>query len=142
MLQADALFGMWTAALAQGSAGTSAAFHAALQLLSSQQPTQDTLASKPAIPVGSQLRLPFPHDVRPGLCVPADGTAGMRGASLRKSKLSPLYRALTFLLVGRAPPPAEREEMDLPHLRASSLPLARVLRIPFCRGLFPYTRCR
>ncbi len=53
VLQADALFGMWTAALAQGSAGTSAAFHAALQLLSSQQPTQNTLASKPASPLAS-----------------------------------------------------------------------------------------
>ena len=51
VLQADALFGMWTAALAQGNAGKSAAFHAALQLLSSQHPTQDALASKPANPV-------------------------------------------------------------------------------------------
>ena len=39
------LFAMWTAALAQGSSGKSAAFHAALQLLSAQQPTQNTLAS-------------------------------------------------------------------------------------------------
>ncbi len=46
MLQADALFGLWTAALTQGTAGKSAAFHAALQLLSSQQPAQNTLASK------------------------------------------------------------------------------------------------
>lgn len=53
MVQADALFGMWAAAQAQGSAGTSAAFHAALQLLSSQQPTQNALASKPASPLGS-----------------------------------------------------------------------------------------
>ena len=50
MLQADALFGLWTAALAQGTAGKSAVFHAALQLLSSQQPTQNTLASKPDPP--------------------------------------------------------------------------------------------
>lgn len=39
------LFAMWTAALAQGNSGKSAAFHAALQLLSAQQPTQNTLAS-------------------------------------------------------------------------------------------------
>ena len=45
VLQADMLFAMWTAALAQGSSGKSAAFHAALQLLSAQQPTQNTLAS-------------------------------------------------------------------------------------------------
>jgi hypothetical protein len=45
VLQADMLFAMWTAACAQGNSGKFAAFHAALQLLSAQQPVQNTLAS-------------------------------------------------------------------------------------------------
>ena len=68
MLQVDALFGMWTAALAQGSAGTSAAFHAALQLLSSQQPTQSTLASESATHLICTAPFAFPLFSTRGLC--------------------------------------------------------------------------
>ena len=46
MLQAEMLFGLWTTALAQGAASKSAAFHAALQLISMPQPSQSTLAGK------------------------------------------------------------------------------------------------
>ena len=99
MLQADALFGMWTAALAQGSAGTSAAFHAALQLLFSQQPTQNTLASKPVIPLGSQLLLQFPTVNQE--FVPADGTAGEHESQSWPIKSTPY-------IGGKGPSPAER----------------------------------
>ena len=46
MLQTEMLFGLWTTALAQGTASKSAAFHAALQLISMPQPSQSTLASE------------------------------------------------------------------------------------------------
>ena len=99
MLQADALFGIWTAALAQGSAGTSAAFHAALQLLSSQQPTLNTLASKPVIPLGPQLLLQFP--ILNQDFVPADGTAGVH-----ESQSWPIES--TLYIGGKGPSQAER----------------------------------